>query len=85
MTPAPAAGAPQVEAFTRPPPSLTPRTPSLSANPPGRRRGAFFQTPRRRSALLSAVFKALAAFLTRSLGPSSIPPSATVLWSARRE
>jgi hypothetical protein len=53
---------------------LTPRTPSLSANPPGRRRGTFFQhPPRRRSALLSAVFKALAAFLSGSLGPSSIP------------
>ncbi len=35
----------QVEAFTRPPPSLTPRTPSLSASPPGRRRGTFFQHP----------------------------------------
>ena len=78
MTPAPAACAcvtsAQVEAFTRPPPSPhTPHTKPLR-EPAGATAGHVLPTPpRRRSALLSAVFKALAAFLTRSLGPSSIP------------
>jgi hypothetical protein len=51
----------------------TPRTKPLH-EPAGTTAGHVLPTPpRRRSALLSAVFKALAAFLTHNLGPSSIP------------
>jgi hypothetical protein len=89
MTPAPAACAcvtrAQVEAFTRSPPSPhTPHTKPLR-EPAGATAGHVLPTPPappQRPA--SAVFKAMVAFLTRSVGPPSIPSLGEVLCSARR-